>query len=38
MFPQIMLSDEDFQRIQHAEEDPRLVHVVDILEENGRVC
>jgi len=35
MLPQIMLTDEDFQRIQHAKEDPRLVYIVDILEDGG---
>ena len=33
----VILTNKDFDRVEHAQHDPRFVHVIDILRQNGRV-
>ena len=33
----IVLTDKDFNRVKHTQHDPHLVHVINILRQNGRV-
>jgi hypothetical protein len=37
MLSQIILADEHFERVENAEKDSRLVHIIHILRENGRI-
>ena len=33
----VILTNKDFNGVEHAQHDPRLVHVIDILRQNSRV-
>jgi hypothetical protein len=37
MLPQIVLSDEHFEGVENTKKNPRLVHIVHILRQNGRI-